>query len=417
MESVSRERGLSTHIRLHGFAIVLVAAALGLSLLLNSSASTTGYIFFYIAVVSSSWFGGRWPGALSVVLSTLAVAYYFIAPIHSFAVRREEFPVFIEFAVSAAVVGWFSAWRKEAEAALMRARNELQMRVEERTAELRNTNRQLLEEIAERKRAEEAYYEAQAELARVSRMSALGTLAASIAHEVNQPLAAVVTNADACAIWLSGETPNLEEARTAVDCIAREGTRASEVIRRIRALFTKSTSERTSVQINEVIAEVMTLVQGEVSRNQVELRTELDERLPAVQVDRVQIRQVIFNLVLNGIEAMHGITDRPRRLVIRSEPSERREAPSEQGAGLQVSVRDSGVGIDPKDQKRIFDSFFTTKAKGMGMGLSISRSIIEAHGGRLWAESNGGLESKDGPGSEDRQGVTMRFTLPARPAS
>ena len=376
-----------------GLAVTLVAAALGLTLLLQSFVSTAGYIFFYIAVVASTWFAGRWPGALAVVLSMLSVAYFFTTPIYSFEVDRQSLPIFIEFAASSAVVGWFSSWRRRAEAELRYARDELQLRVEERTVELKRTNEQLLEEMAERKRAEDAYYEAQGELARMTRMSAMGALAASISHEVNQPLAAVVTNADACMMWLSSEPPNLEEARAAVECIAQQGTRASDVVRHIRAMFTKTAPERATVQINDLIREVGALIEGAALRNQVQVEIELDAELPVTMGDRVQLQQVIVNLMLNGIEAMSEVDDRPRRLVVRSQAQDSDE--------LLVAVRDSGVGIDPKNEKRIFDAFFTTKDQGMGMGLSISSSIIEAHGGRLWANSNSDY------------GATLQFTLPA----
>jgi C4-dicarboxylate-specific signal transduction histidine kinase len=393
MESTASARQLSPTIFRSGLAVALVAAALGLTLLLQSVVSTAGYLFFYTAVVASAWFGGKWPGALAVVLSVLAVEYYFMAPVHSFGLNRESVPIFIEFSASALVVGWFSAWRRQAEGELQYARDELQLRVEERTAELQQTNQQLLAEMAERKRAEEAYYEAQAELARVTRMSAMGALAASISHEVNQPLAAVVTNADACMMWLSSDPPNLEEARAAVDSIAHQGTRASEVVRHIRAMFTKATPERTKVQVNDLIREVSTLLEGAAVRNQVALQTELGADLPATMGDRVQLQQVIVNLILNGIEAMSDVSGRPRRLVIRSTMQNSDE--------VLVAVQDSGVGIAPKDEKRIFDAFFTTKAQGMGMGLSISHSIIESHGGRLWASANSDY------------GATLQFTLPA----
>jgi len=248
-------------------------------------------------------------------------------------------------------------------------------------------------DIEDRKRAEEALRKANADLAHVTRVITMGELTASIAHEINQPLAAIVTNADACTVWLSSEPPNLEEARAAVDCIAQDGTRASEVIRHIRAMFTKDTPERTTVQVNELIREVGALLQAGASRNQVELQTELAIDLPPAMGDRVQLQQVIVNLVLNGIEAMSAVTDRPRRLVIRSERQD-----SDQ---VLIAVRDSGVGIDAKDFRRIFDAFFTTKAQGMGMGLSICHSIIEAHGGRLWASTN------------SDHGATLQFTLPA----
>jgi C4-dicarboxylate-specific signal transduction histidine kinase len=375
-----------------GMAVVLVAAALGLTSALQSVVSTAGFLFFYIAVVASAWFGGRWPGWLAVILSALAVEYFFMAPLKSFGLNRESVPVFIEFAASALVIGWFSSWRRQAEAELRYARDELQLRVAERTADLKQTNEQLLAEMAERKRMEDAYYEAQAELARVTRMSAMGALAASISHEVNQPLAAVVTNADACMMWLSSEPPNLEEARAAVDCIAQQGTRASEVVRHIRAMFTKATPERLKVQVNDLIREVGILIEGAALRNQVVLETELGAGLPPTVGDRVQLQQVIVNLILNGIEAMSDVVERPRRLIIRSDLQNSTE--------LLITVRDSGVGIAPKNEKRIFDAFFSTKAQGMGMGLSISHSIIESHGGRLWA------------GNNSDYGATVQFTLP-----
>jgi C4-dicarboxylate-specific signal transduction histidine kinase len=393
MENIPGARRLASALLFGGLAVTLVAAALTVTLLLQNVISTAGFVFFYTAVVASTWFGGKWSGSLAVVLSTLVVEYFFIPPIHSFGVSRESLPIFIEFAASAAVVGWFSSWRKQAESALEHARDELQMRVEERTAELKQANAQLLAEMAERRRAQDAYYEAQAELARVTRISALGALAASISHEVNQPLAAVVTNADACMIWLSSDPPNLEEARAAVDCIAQQGTRASDVVRRIRAMFTKATPERTRVQVNELIREVGALMQTEASRNQVEMQTELATDLPASTGDWVQLQQVMVNLITNGIEAMSAVTDRPRRLLIRSEIQGQDE--------VLVAVRDSGVGIEPRNDRRIFDAFFTTKAQGMGMGLSISHSIVEAHGGRLWASTNSDY------------GATFQFTLPA----
>jgi C4-dicarboxylate-specific signal transduction histidine kinase len=393
LESNAGVRRLTPAIFRSALAVALVAAAWGLTFFLQSVISTAGFLFFYIAVVISAWFGGKWAGWLAVILSALTVEYFFMAPIRSFGLDRESLPIFIEFSASALVVSWFSSWRRRAEAELQYARDELQLRVEERTAELKQTNVALLAEMAERKRAEEAYYEAQAELARVTRMSAMGALAASISHEVNQPLAAVVTNADACMMWLSSDPPNLEEARAAVDSIAQQGTRASEVVRHIRAMFTKAAPERTEVQVNDLIRQVSVLIEGAALRNQVAVETELGDDLPTTMGDHVQLQQVIVNLMLNGIEAMSEVTDRPRRLVIRSTMPN----PDE----VLVAVRDSGVGIAPKDEKRIFDAFFTTKTQGMGMGLSISQSIVESHGGRLWASSN------------TDHGATVQFTLPA----
>jgi len=251
-------------------------------------------------------------------------------------------------------------------------------------------------DITERKRAEDELRTAQGELARVTRVTTMGELAASIAHEVNQPLAAVVTNANAGLRWLAAASPNLDEARGALGRIVRDGNRASDVIARIRALVRKTGIEKERLDMNKAIQEVVALAHGEVRRNWVGLRTELADDLPPVLGDRVELQQVVLNLVINGIEAMSSITERPRNLVITT----RRD----QSDKLYVSVEDSGIGLKPQNVERIFDAFYTTKREGMGMGLSISHSIIEAHKGRLWATQN------DGPGA------TLHFTLPVHQA-
>jgi C4-dicarboxylate-specific signal transduction histidine kinase len=369
-----------------------VTLALGITFALKGLVSSSGFVFFYAAIVASAWFGSKWAGALAVVLSSFAIDYFFMVPIYSLTIDLQSLPIFLEFAATAVLVGWFSAWRRRADAELKEARDGLQVRVEERTMELSNTNQRLLAEMAERKRTEEAYLEAQAELGRMTRMSSLGALAASISHEVNQPLAAVVANADACSMWLSSEPPNIEEARIAIESVAQQGTRASEVVRKIRAMFTKETPEKAPVEINELIREVVGLLHAEAARNDVDTEIRLSADLPKARGDRVQLQQVLVNLTLNAIEAMNSVSDRPRRLVIASEA---RDANS-----ILVSVKDSGVGIHPTNTKRVFNAFFTTKAQGMGMGLAVSHSIIEVHGGRLWATGNPDC------------GATFQFTLP-----
>jgi PAS domain S-box-containing protein len=246
-------------------------------------------------------------------------------------------------------------------------------------------------DVTERKRAEEALREARAELAQVTRLMTMGELTASIAHEINQPLTAVVTSANACQRWLAGPMPNLDEARAAVARITRDGNRASDVIGRIRALVKKSATEQTELDINEVIQEVLGLLQNEIQKNRVALRMELTADLRRILGDRIQLQQVILNLVMNGIEAMSGAMERSRELLIRSRQHESDK--------VLVAVQDSGIGIDPQNLEKIFDAFYTTKSQGMGMGLAISRSIIENHGGKLWAIPN------DGPGA------TFQFTL------
>jgi len=249
-----------------------------------------------------------------------------------------------------------------------------------------------VQDITERQRAEEALHQAQAALAHVTRVATLGELSASIAHEVNQPLAGVVTNGQACLRWLAREVPDLQEARAAVERIIRDGQRASAVIQRIRALATKTDPHKVPLDLNDVIREVARLVHREVLGHRVALRTDLvAARLPVLG-DRVQLQQVLINLVLNGIDAMTSITDRPRSLLIRAHQPDADQ--------VCVAVQDSGIGIDPADLDRLFHAFFTTKPGGMGMGLSISRSIIEAHGGRLWATAR------------VPHGTVFQFTLP-----
>jgi len=253
-------------------------------------------------------------------------------------------------------------------------------------------------DITKPKQAEEQLYqkevslrEVQSELAHVSRVATMGELAASIAHEVNQPLAGIVTNADASLRWLAGDSPNLAEAREAIRRIIRDGNRAGDVVSRMRALFQKACTAKERFDINQAIEEVVILTQGEVRKNKVVLRMELAADLSPIMGDRVQLQQVVVNLILNAIEAMSTVEDRERAMVIRTQHDE--------GDGVRIVVRDSGIGLDPLSAERIFEAFHTTKPGGLGMGLSISRSIVESHGGRLWAVSN------DGPGA------TFQFSL------
>jgi C4-dicarboxylate-specific signal transduction histidine kinase len=240
--------------------------------------------------------------------------------------------------------------------------------------------------------AERALRKAQAELAHVTRVTTLGELTASIAHEINQPLAAVVANAEACLGWLNRETPNLDAARRSVEWIIDDSDRASEVIKRVRALAKKTSIEKSPLDLNDVVREAMALVQRELTSHGVSLRMELASDLPPIFGDRIQLQQVMINLVMNGIEAMQQAADRRRELKIRS---------GQDGTGqVFLSVTDCGVGITPEEAERMFAPFFTTKQGGMGMGLSICRSIVEAHEGRLSASRNEGA------------GATFRFTLP-----
>ena len=248
------------------------------------------------------------------------------------------------------------------------------------------------EDITEHKHAEEALQKTQTELAHVTRVTTLGELTASIAHEVNQPIAAAVTNAGACLRWLAAQPPDMERARQALERIVRDCRRAGEVIGRVRTLVKKAPQRKESVDVNDVIQEVIALAQSEIQRNRVSLKTQLSDGLPRVLGDRIQLQQVILNLIINGVEAMSRLKEEPRELLIRTGKDE--------SNSVLVAVRDTGVGLDSANLDQLFDAFFTTKPEGMGMGLSISRSIVEAHGGRLWATPN------------EPHGAVFQLTLP-----
>jgi len=234
-------------------------------------------------------------------------------------------------------------------------------------------------DIEDRKRAEEALRQAQTDLARVSRVTTMGELTAALAHEVNQPIAAAVTNANTCLRWLARDHPDVEEARAAAMRIVKDGTRAGEIIKRIRLLFQKGTSQRELVDVNEVIREMIVHFRSEATRYDVQIRTALALDLTQVMADRVQLQQVLMNLMLNGVDAMKDM-DGTRELAIKSQRAENEQ--------VLVTVSDTGVGLPQQQAEQIFKAFFTTKSHGTGMGLSISRSIIESHGGRLWADDN-----------------------------
>ena len=340
----------------------------------------------------SSWYGGLWPGFLAALLSVVALDYYFIPPLYALGIGPEEAPDMIVFVATALFISWLNGDQKLAKESLRQARDELDAKVRERTAELKRANEQLQSEIAEREAAEAGLIRAQTEIARIARITTLGEFAASMAHELNQPLGGIVTSGDACLRWLAAKPPNLDEARQAVAAIIRDGTRASSVLVRIRGLLSRGERLRERLHIYDVIREVIALLEGELRRNAISLKTETSENLPPVVVDRVLLQQVVLNLIMNAMEAMRAVSDRARVLRIRTQ-----EQPS---GSIVVLVRDSGLGVDPEHSSRMFEAFYTTKAEGIGMGLSISRSIIEAHGGRLWAVAN------DGPGS------TFCFTLP-----
>ena len=339
----------------YAVAVLSVAVAFGIARWPALGLESAPVSLFLCAVMLSAWFGGVGPGAVAAALSVTAFATSFAAP--------GEVPRVAVFAVAVLLVGSLSA---------------AQRRVSESLRE-----------------AGDALRQTQADLAHVTRVMTMGELAASIAHEVNQPLAGIVINGNACLRWLAGEPPDLGEAREAVQRIIRDGTRASDIIARVRALARKTVTAPERVDLNEAIRDVLALAQGEARKHKVALRTELADDVPPVRGDRVQLQQVVLNLVMNGIEAMSTVQERPREVVIRTQPGD--------GPQVRVIVHDTGIGFDPQTLERMFDAFYTTKPGGMGMGLSISRTIVENHAGRLSVAAH------------DRPGATVQFTLPAYP--
>jgi C4-dicarboxylate-specific signal transduction histidine kinase len=327
--------------------------------------------------MTSAWFGGTGAGLFAVVTSTATVDYFFIPPFHSFVITATNGTYFAAFVVCALVANWVSAAKKHDEEALREARDELEIRVAERTSDLQKSNAELRKSIQQHEEAQQALMKTQAELARLARILTMGELTASIAHEVNQPLTAIVNSGNACLEWLRANPPNLEEARAAAQTAVQNGTRAGAVLSRIRALFQRHDPSKDWLDMNEAIQELIVLLHQEAANHYTIIQTELSADLPPIRGDRVQLQQVILNLIMNGIDAMRETTAEPKEIRVVSQ----KEGPST----IRIAVEDRGIGFGPEMAEKIFGPFFTTKPEGIGMGLSISRSIIESHEGRLWA--------------------------------
>ena len=354
-------------------AFLFVSLAIGPELLLTRLFPYPFLFLFFGAVVASAWFGGMLAGLFAVVLCILAVDYFFIPPGVGFVVNAAAGTYLAAFVICAMVASWVSSSKKKSEEALKETRDQLEARVSERTAALMKT---------------------QSELTHLSRVLSMGELTASIAHEIKQPLTAVVSHGDACLEWLSADPPNLDRARHTVERIVQEGTRAGAVLSRIRALFKKGSPLKSWVDTNELIQDLIVLLRDEALRRRISIHTDLGPDLPRVEVDRVQLQQVVLNLVMNGMDAIDSAGNAEKVLFIKS----RKESEAE----ISIQIEDTGVGLMADSAEKIFDPFFTTKAQGIGMGLSISRSIVESHEGRLWATPR--------PGG----GTIFQFTVPVR---
>ena len=321
--------------------------------------STTVALLYLIVIVLISLRVSFVPAAFIALIAYVCLDYFFTAPLFTLGLNQTlDFVAPVAYVTTALVITWLMS--------------------------------RIRKSIEKQELAEEALRKSQAEMAHVTRVMTMAEIAASIAHEINQPLSAIVNNGSACLRWLASDPANVAEASEAAKDIVRDGNRASEIIRRIRALLRKTETKKVALDINQTIQEVVLLIANEAASKRVAVHMDLAPGLPQVLGDRVQLQQVILNLVLNGVEAMAPVANGPRELFIRS---------SRESEAVRVTVRDTGVGLDHEDVEKIFDAFYTTKNQGLGMGLAISRSIIEDHGGQLWAVPN------DGPGT------TFQFTL------
>ena len=340
----------------YGLAMICCGVALAVAWPIDAPSSC-----FLLAVTVSGLFGGLGPSLLSVAFSSIAFEYFFLR--RTFSIATEP-ATYLRFAVFLAA------------ASLITGLMETKRRVEE-----------------SRSRTEEALRQSQADLERISRLTTMGELTASLAHEVNQPIAAAVTDGNTCLRWLARDQPDVEEARQAASRVVRDATRASDIVNRIRSLFQKGTPQRELVDVNEVIREMVVLLRSEATRYSMSLRTQLEADIPRVMGDRVQLQQVLMNLMINSIDAMRDV-DGTRELDVKSQRGENGE--------LVVSVSDTGLGLPVQQADQIFNAFFTTKPHGTGMGLRISRSIVESHGGRLWVTEN------------PPRGASFHLTLPTK---
>jgi signal transduction histidine kinase len=346
---------MSKHPRLKGYGLAVIACTVAVALAGPLDAPSS---CFLLAVIASSLFGGTGPGLLAVGLSALAFNFLFLPSPLSLSSPSSHYLRFGVFVATAFA-----------------------------TSQLVETKNRIEES---RRRIEETLSSTQRRLSRATQIATVAELAASIAHEVSQPLSAVVANGRACIQWLSAEPADFANAKVAAERIIRDGKAAGEVVRHMRALFKKTALERIALNVNEVIEEVLSLIHNETVRKQIVVETDLEKRLPPALGDRVQLQQVIFNLLLNGVEAMETVTDRPKKLIVRSK--------IQSSDAILIEIRDYGTGV--ADSTKVFEAFYTTKEKGMGMGLSVCSSIVEAHGGQL------GISPSQGAGT------TFFFTLP-----
>lgn len=393
-----RSSGTRKTLAVYSFAFAAVAVAAGGTYLLDVAAPGRPNLFlFFVATVATGWFAGPGPGWLSVALSVLAVDYFFLTPYMVFDLSVTDLPWLLAFASCSIAINTLSVQRRRAEAGLLRSREELEVRVRERTLDLHESNEQLLRATTERAKAEAALRKSRSELARIARIMTIGEFTASIAHEINQPLEAIVANGEAALNWLRRDPPALGEVSNSLVAIVAAGQCAADVIDKIRSLVTRRPPVLARVDINELVSGVLELTQMGFRPIEAAISYHLESDLPPVLGDRVQLQHLILNLLNNAVEAMADVSDRGCELVIRTERSDEN--------GVAIIIEDSGHGFAEVDMTRLFEPFYSTKQNGMGMGLSICQRIVQLHGGTIAAASRSSY------------GVSFRVDLPAEVSS
>jgi C4-dicarboxylate-specific signal transduction histidine kinase len=357
--------------------VAVTAAGVGSIVVPVASVGIHNVFFFFAAIVITAWYAGAGPGWLSVALSGLTTNSFFESPDHRFVLGPEGLSWSAAFVLCGAVTIATSFRRRRAEEAFRRAHGDLEGRICARTRELLRLNERLIAEVAERVRTETALRQTQSELARAHRLITLAELSASIAHEINQPLAAVVSNGEAAKNWLRRSPPALPAAAESIQAAVTAAARAAEIVTRIRSLITKAIPRQTYIEVNELVGEVLTLANADLTNRQIVAECRLAAALPSIIGDRVQLQEMLLNVVNNASDAMADVSDRKRELII--------ETATHSEDAISIVVSDSGHGLCAADPSKMFRAFYSTKAGGMGIGLSVCRTIVEQHGGSIRA--------------------------------
>jgi C4-dicarboxylate-specific signal transduction histidine kinase len=382
----------------YSLAFVTVAAACVATYVIDLAAfEGPNLLLFFVAIALAAWFGGPGPGWLSVVLSVLAVDFFFSPPLYVLDLSAKDIPWFIAFALCAMAVNAVSLQRRRMEAMLRQAHDKLEQRVQERTLDLQQSNDKLTAMTIERAVAEAALRETQHELARVARIMTVSELTASIAHEVSQPLAAVMANSEAALNWLKRSPPDLSQTAESIAAVTTAGQRASDVISRIRTLMTKGMPTVVAVDVNGLVENVLALVGSGLEKRNVAVMCRLETKPPLMLGDTIQLQQLLLNLVNNAAEAMVDVFDRKRELTIETRQSAINK--------LTIAVHDTGHGLAKVDATKLFQPFYSTKPSGMGMGLSICCTIVDFHKGTIRAVPR------------SPHGTTFEVELPLRTAA